>query len=60
MDAASVTTMRTRAQIERVERDVAEARSRAIAAKTWMKTHLPDEPRGWSRPRQDDEERSLD
>jgi hypothetical protein len=60
MDAASVTTLRTRAQIERVERDVAEARSRALAAKGWMKTRLHDEPRDWSRPRIEDEERSLD
>jgi hypothetical protein len=60
MDAASVTTLRTRAQIERVERDVAEARSRALAAKSWMKTRLEDEPRDWSRLRLEDEERSLD
>ena len=59
--AASVTTMRTRAQIERVERDVEEARSRARAAQGWVKARQPEqEPRSWSRPRQDDEERNLD
>ncbi len=61
MDTASVTTMRTRAQVERVERNVAEARSRTRAAKGWTKTgRLEEEPRTWSPPRREDEERSLD